>query len=379
MKENCHLEISKNNLKNNFLIFRKILENNGNNGKIFSVVKSNAYGHGILEITKILENEKCVDGFVVSNFKEAEFLRENKIKLSILCVGFISRKYFLEAFKKNIDMIFYNFDDLCYFEKLAKKNNFVANVFLKIETGTNRQGIKFENLMEFLEKIKTSKYLNLKGISTHFAKLENIENETYTNFQLQNFRKAIKIVEKRGFENVIKTASASAGLFHENLDLLFDIVRIGIIGYGLWPSQEIKNKFCKQYKIKPVLSWKTKIVQIKNLSKNDKVSYGCTFVAQAQMKIAILPVGYFEGFFRSLSNKGFVLINDKKAKVLGMVCMNMIMVDITNIEAKVYDEVIIIGKSDTKKITAEKLGKLAGTINYELVSCISSFVPKIVV
>ena len=365
MKSNSYIEISRKNLLDNFTLFKEIISKQS---KMFAVVKSNAYGHGILEVSRTLEGSGLIDGFCVNSLEEGVLLRKNKIRLPILCLGFVSEASFSSLVENKIDTVFYRLDSIREYEKVCKENNLVGNVFLKIETGTNRQGILEKDLEIFLRHIKQSSSLHLNGISSHLANVEDVINRKYFDFQMNNLR---KIKDKYFIEdlNISMASSAAFLLFPESH---FSFVRVGIAAYGLWPSKKtflsFKKKFPKK-NLKPVLSWKTNIAQIKEIPSGSYVSYGCTFRAKRKTKIAVLPVGYFEGYSRSLSGKSHVLIKGKRAPVLGRICMNMMIVDVTDIPGvSEKDKVVLIGKSGQEKISVESLAEKSRTINYEFVS-----------
>lgn len=387
------IEISRKALVHNVKTFKKLI----NHQVIFSTcVKANAYGHGIVETSKILE-KTCVDWFCVNSLEEARILRKTKIKKPVYIIGYVLKKNLDEALKLNCRLVVYNKETVVALAKAAKKLGVPARIHLKIETGNNRQGIQLNECLDFANFCRQFKEIIIEGISTHFANIEDISHDDmaklhinsktaaniqlYPKFQLDNFKKTIaELAENNILIPIAHCANSAATILFPQTH--FNMIRPGIALYGLWPSPEVKiaaEKLKKQISLKPVLTWKTRIAQIKNIPTNSYIGYGCTYKTRKTMRLAILPVGYYDGYDRGLSNKSRVLVRGKKAPVRGRICMNITMVDITNIpEAKIEDEVTLIGKDGREEITAEYLADLAGTINYEIASRINDKIPRIV-
>ncbi|MEK9183864.1 MAG: alanine racemase, partial [Patescibacteria group bacterium] len=235
------------------------------------------------------------------------------------------------------------------------------------------------DLNNFLDILKTKKYVKLEAVYSHFANVEDAANNNYAMRQLERFNKMSDKIAKRGFVGFKKHISATAAVL-----LLpkarFDMVRVGIGQYGLWPSEKVKTNYKKSLALSPVMSWKTRIIQIKQVSKGNFIGYGCSYQAKRNMIMAVLPVGYSDGYDRKLSNKGYVLIGGSKAPIVGRVCMNLTMADITDIKGvKLEDEIVLLGKQGGEEISAEYLADLIGTINYEIVTRINWQIPKIIV
>jgi len=257
-----------------------------------------------------------------------------------------------------------------------------VKVDLKIETGTFRQGLEKEQLLKLVRIIKKYPNIKIQGIHTHYANIEDTTNHDYAQKQLQKFKHIVDFLEKNNIKIPIKHTACSAAiiLFPETY---FDMVRLGIAMYGLWPSKEtfISAKERKRkINLEPVLYWKTRIAQIKIIKAGTSVGYGLTEKVSRDSKIAILPVGYWDGYDRKLSNVGSVLIKGKKSRIIGRICMNMIIVDVSHINnVKPEDEVVLLGKQKMEKITAEELAQKAGTINYEIVTRINPLIPRIII
>ena len=372
------VEISRAALTSNLFQFRKQV---GNRTKIMAVVKSNAYGHGIQEVSKIV-SQNGADWLGINSLEEGMNLREEKIKLPILIMGYIPLAKLGEAIKNNLSFVVYNQETIKQAERQASKLDKKAKVHLKVETGTNRQGIDLKEVVPFAKFCLTLKNIFLEGIYTHYANIEDTLNSDFAMEQLGKFQKALQIIKAAGVKIPIRHTACTAATILYN-QTFFDMVRVGIGLYGLWPSRETKVSAQErkiEIKLRPVLSWKTKVAQVKEVPKGETIGYGRTFKTSRKTKIAILPVGYWDGYDRGLSNSGRVLIRGRFAPVVGRVCMNMIVVDVTNIPGvKTEDEVALIGKQGKNEITAEEIAQKLGTINYEVVTRINPLLPREVV
>ncbi len=370
------VEINKNNLLHNLEQFKNLI---GDNVKIMGVVKSNAYGHGLTEVANIISDE--VDWLGVDSLIEALKLREIGIKKPILVLGYTELADLKEAVKNNISLTVYNKETI---EKLGKipihNPNLNPKIHIKIETGTSRQGVLEKDLVEFVKFIKQFPSIEVQGLSTHYANIEDTTDSSFAMSQLEAFSRATEILKNEGVEVPLRHTACSAAtiLFPETR---FEMVRLGISMYGLWSSKETKavakNKNL-ELDLKPILTWKTIVAQIKNIPADTSVGYGLTERVSRDSKIAILPIGYYDGYDRKLSSVGTVLIREKRCKVLGRVCMNMIIVDATDVEKiETEDEVVLLGRQGREEVSAEDLAGKIGTINYEVVTRINLLIPRI--
>lgn len=368
------IEINQHALKNNYEQFRNLI---GPVCNLMAVVKSNAYGHGLIDFSKLAE-KLGVDWFGVDSVVEAESLRKAGIKKPILVFGYTLQDKINDVLNNNISLTIADIETLKNLKNIDKKGK--LKIHLKIDTGMHRQGFFVSEIPEVIEIIKSmDSFLVVEGVYTHFASAKNPAFPATTFSQIEEFKKAIKLLEKSGFKKLIKHAAATAStiIFPQSH---FDLVRVGIGFYGLWPSKETREAFRDKIELKPVLSWKTTLCQIKNLSKGDKVGYDLTEVLGRSSKVAVLPIGYWHGFPRSLSSIGRVLINGSQAKVIGRVSMDMVSVDITDIKkVKVGDEVVILGRSGELIQSADDLAYLSDTINYEIITRINPLIKRIVV
>ena len=372
------VEISKENLLQNISVIRNLI---GKSRKLLAVVKSNAYGHGMIEISKIIL-KGFVDWLGVNSIDEGIELRNNKINVPILVLGYVPLRDLEDAINNDLRLTVYNIETVNKLEEIGIKLNKDIPIHIKVETGTNRQGIMGKRLSALLDFIRGNSSLKLEGISTHFANIEDTTDHSYAQFQLDEFKK----IEREFFKNepnlLRHTACTAAVLLFP--ETYFEMVRVGIGMYGLWPSKQTKVSCSmegnKIPELKPVLTWKTKIAQLKDVPDGSFISYGGTYRTTRESRIAVLPVGYYDGYSRAFSNIAHVLVKGKRAPVRGRVCMNVIMVDVTDIpDVKLEDEVVLLGKQSDEEITADHLASLAGTINYEIVTRINPVLERKVV
>ncbi len=368
------VEISKEALSNNVKQFRRII---GENVLLCPCVKANAYGHGLLECSKTFI-EAGANWLAVNSLYEAEALRAGGVVAPIYILGYVEMSELVRAVELECRLVAYNREMIEALGAIGKP----AKIHIKVETGNNRQGVFVKDLIEFVEFVKSFGNIEIEGLTTHFANVEDTTDHSYAELQLAKFNEGIKKLESIGVDVPIKHCanSAAAILFPKTH---FQLVRVGIASYGMWPSNETYLSYLKEvgdgFKLMPALTWKTKIAQIKTIPAGEYIGYGCTYKTGHETKLAILPVGYYDGYDRGI-NGGHVLICGKRAPVRGRVCMNIIMVEVTDIpEAKLEDEVILIGCSGDEEISAEQFGKWAGTINYEVTTRINERVPRIFV
>lgn len=355
MKDRVWVEISKENLENNINEIRKIMPTKA---KMMAVVKANAYGHGIINISKML-NKLNVKNFAVATLDEAITLKKNKIRGNILILGYTDFSRINEVIRYNLIQTIVDEEYAEKIDKMELKDKLRCHV--KINTGMNRIGEGFCNMDE-LEKIYKMKNLSPEGIFSHLCVSDSMKEDDikFTKAQIDKFFYATRHLEARGINVGKKHIQASYGIINYQ-DLKCDYVRPGIIMYGVH-SGEIMNPI----NLKPVLKLKARIASVKEIGEEEYVSYGRTYKATEKRKIATITIGYADGYPRSLSSKGAkVLINGKYATIIGRICMDQCIADVTDIEnVKQGDEVTLIGEE--KEISAENVANLAGTIANEL-------------
>jgi len=379
MFHNSWIEISEKNLIHNIKAHYKLLDRGV---KLSPVVKSNAYGHGMILVSQVLDKMKEVSFLSVVNLEEAIILRKNKIKKPILVLSYYgvgeSKREFMEqiefVIKNDISLMAYDLTEIKNLDKIAQNLHKKIKIHIKVETGMARVGVPYEQALNFIQKVIKLENVKIEGLASHFATTEE-SNQYFVKFQLNNFKMLIKDLDKLKINIPIKHMAASAAitLSKENH---FDAVRLGIAMYGLWPSKEnqrMTNKKYPQFNLKPVLSWKTKLFQIKKLKPDSPVGYGCTYRTTKNITMGLIPVGYYEGLDRKFSNKGYVLVKGHKCPIIGIICMNITMIDISKVsKPRVGEEVVLIGKSGKQEIKADSLAADINTINYELVTRLNS-------
>jgi len=373
------VEIDSSALSHNIQQFRKLI---GEKRKLLVMVKANAYGHGIMEVSDIVLRAGA-DWLGVDSLEEGIFLRKKGFNCPVLIVGYIPLDGLKEAVIHDLRLTVYNLEAINELAAICRQLNKKALLHVKVETGTFRQGISGEEVISFINKIQEFPELAIEGLSSHFANIEDTTDHTYAQFQLKNFNNILHELKKNNIKIPIKhmSCSASAILFPETY---FDLVRAGIGIYGLWPSKETYLSCLLQRRkpllLKPVLSWKTRIAQIKKVPKGSFIGYGCTYRTTRATVLAVLPVGYYDGYSRGLSNSSYVLIRGQRAPIRGRVAMDFIMADITDVPGiNLEDEVILIGSDGEEAITADDLALLVETINYEIVSRINPLISRIIV
>lgn len=365
------LEIDKKNLLHNVEQFRKIAPNS----QIWPVVKSNAYGHGLKEVVKVLDKDKNVSGFAVVNLDEAVAVHKiSKKPIMVLSYFSWDKKGLVTANRHKISLPVYDYEAIDRLDDLAKKFKKDFWINIKIDTGTTRLGFRPEDADKAIEYVRSKKHIKVFSMFTHYAESE-AEDLSFSNQQLETFNQ----IAGKYFDIKIHSACSAASVNLPNSQQ--DIIRLGVSLYGLWPSIAAKqNGESQGIELKPVLTWKTKIIQVKNVLAGDTVGYNRTYKCEEDCKIAVLPVGYNEGYSRLLSNKAEVLIKGQRYKVRGNICMNLCMVELPqDSDIKAGEEVVLLGHDKKQIVSAEDLARWSQTINYEVVTKISSQLPRLLV
>ena len=369
-------EINLNSIEYNF---RNIKNKLSENTKILCVLKADAYGHGAEFLVK--EYEKLgADWYGVSNIDEAVQLRNAGAKKPILIFGYTNPEMVETLYKYDISQAVFSLQYAQKLSEICEKTGSKIKIHIKVDTGMSRIGFfcqseeSINNSAKEIKQLKNLKNLEIEGIFTHFSVSDDMTNNTeYTLKQYSNFCSIIKKIENEGINIPIKHCCNSGGII-SCPGMHMDMVRAGVILYGLYPSEEVKDKI----DLKPAMQLKTVVSQVKEIPENTSVSYGRTFVSNKKMKIASVSIGYADGYSLKFSNTAELLIHGKRAKIVGRVCMDQLMIDITNIEnVKEGDEVTIFGTDNPQNISVDELAKIAGTINYEIVCLIGKRVPRI--
>jgi len=346
-----------------------------------AVVKANAYGHGMKEVAQIA-SRAGVSAFAVDELDDALELRALFPSALIVVIGYVMFHRFAEAIRENIELTVYDREGVLHAETIAASTASAARIHVKVETGTSRQGVLMDDLDDLLLEIGRSKHLVLSGLSTHFANIEDTANPEYASLQFSRFTEAVAAATRHGFspEFIHCACSAAILLFPDTHGTL---VRAGISLYGLWPTPMIEELIRKQNiscDLRPVLRWKTRIAQIKSLPTGTPISYGLTERLKQRSRIAVLPVGYWDGYDRRLSSVGEVLVGGHRCKVMGRVCMNMIMADISAVPKVEKEQVAtLIGVDGRHEVTAAELARKCQTIPYEIIARINPLLPRVIV
>jgi alanine racemase len=364
-----------------------------------AVIKANGYGHGDLLMAELIKRAG-ISWICVHSLPEAERLRRAGAKEKILLLGPFPLAEASSIIQHQLRPAIFNLEQLeALSQALLSQTKIQANtqtpkgdhhpspypVHLKIETGTNRQGLSLEELTQILPFFKQHSHICLEGLYSHFANVEDTTDHTYAQTQINRFNQAVELVEKelRAPPLIRHLSSTAATLVLPSGH--FDLVRPGIGIYGHWPSRETFLSFQHQHpgntsELQPILSWKARLTQIKNLSADESIGYGLTFKTSRPSKIGIIPIGYSDGLDRKLSNQSYMLVRGKRAYLRGRIAMNLCAIDLTDIPNPVLgEEVVVIGESGGEKITADDHAKLIGTINYEVLARINPLLPRFIV
>lgn len=342
--------------------------------KIAAVVKADGYGHGAVEISRVLENLPYLWGYAVATSNEAMQLVEAGRKKPIIILGLSFPEQFEEIVENDLRPAVCTYETAQALSDIAAEKNKVCRIHIKVDTGMSRIGFQVTpESADTVARISKLPNIMIEGIFTHFARAdESSKAPAYEQFK--QFEKMIAMVEEKGVQIPLKHCSNSAGIV-EIPECNMDMVRAGITLYGLWPSEEVDKT---KISLKPVMSLRSRVAYVKELLPGRQISYGGTFTVKKKMTVATVPVGYGDGYARGLSNKGWVLIKGQKAPICGRVCMDQCMVDVTDISGvKIGDTVTLLGKDADEEITMEQLGELSGRFNYEFACLITPRVPRI--
>jgi alanine racemase len=375
----ARVEISRTALVHNIREFRRLI---GPRRKFLAVVKANAYGHGLLEVAATAVREG-VDWLGVNSVEEGLALRGAGFTAPILVLGYAPLEALEDAVARDIRLTVYNRKTVARLAALAGSLGKTVRVHVKLETGTWRQGVAAGELAAFVRDIRRRPGLVVEGLSSHFANIEDTTKHDYPRRQLETYRAACRALEAAGPRVPLKHMSCTAStiLFREPG---FNLCRVGIGLYGLWPSKETYLSCFLDRKeplsLEPVLSWKARIAQIKKVPAGSDIGYGGTYRTTRPTVLAVIPVGYFDGYDRGLSNTAHVLAKGRRAPVRGRVAMDFFMADVTDIPGlRLEDDVTLLGADGRERISAEDLAGLAGTISYEILARINPLLPRVVV
>lgn len=348
----------------------------GKDTKIIGVIKADGYGHGAVPIGKELERLESVWGYAVATAEEAAILRRNELKKPVLVLGTVFPEQYGILAKQEIRATVYSMKQAKGIEDFAKKQGQSVRIHLKIDTGLSRLGFQVtEEAADELAQIVKMPHMIVEGIFTHFAKAD-AQDKTMAKDQFRQFLKMKEMLAQRGISIPVSHCANSAAMI-DMPKTNMSLVRAGISLYGLWPSDEVRKEHLD---LQPALSLKSRIVFLKELKPGRTVSYGATYETKKTQRIATIPVGYADGYARSLSNRGYVLIHGKAAPICGRICMDQFMADVTDIpEAAEGDTVTLIGRDGSREISMEEIGDLSGRFNYEFACDLGKRIPRVYV
>lgn len=360
-------EINLDAVRYNLESIREVLDESVS---VMAVVKANAYGHGLCEISRVL-----VDGGVnylgVATVDEALKLRKSGLAVPILVLGSVLEEEAKVAVKNDITLTLCTYEQFEFLKKISKKGKLTPRVHIKVDTGMGRIGVWHEEASEFIKEVHEDGSIEIEGVYTHFSSAGR--DELVTKMQISDFEKVLGKIEKEDINVKYKHAANSIAVVDWKKSHL-NLVRPGILFYGVYP----KRSFTRDFKLKPVMNLKTKIVHLKDAPPGRSISYGRTYITQKNTKIATIPIGYADGYGRILSNKAKALVRGRYVRIVGMVTMDQTLLDVGGIKnVSVGDEVVLIGKQGDSEISIERIAKLAGTIPYEILSAITDRVPRV--
>lgn len=336
-----------------------------------AVVKSNAYGHGLFDFARAI-TRLGVDVLAVDSVVEAFALRKVGIKKPILVLGFTLSEHFEKAAAENISITVSNFEHLRALAKTTRP----PRIHIKIDTGMHRQGFLPEDVpvvIRFLQK--KLPHIKIDGLYSHLAGAKNPKDTAGTKKQIVEFEKVRVAFKEAGFNPACHLAATSGTIAYPKTH--YDMVRIGIGLYGMWPSAALKKFYGRKITLAPILSWKTIISEIKDLPRGSKIGYNGTTTLARASKVAVCPIGYWHGYPRTLSRKAEVICRGKRVPVLGNISMDMIVIDVTRVpHARIGDTVTLIGREKNVAVTADELAELTGTVNYEIVTRLNPLIQK---
>ncbi|WP_003544393.1 alanine racemase [Desulfotomaculum nigrificans] len=369
MQEPIWAEIDLGAIRHNIKEVRRLV---GPDREIMAVVKANGYGHGAVPVARAALSAGATR-LAVARLNEAMVLRQAGINVPILVLGFIPPEQLAAALTNHITLTLYRTDLAEEISRVAQKLGQPAVIHLKVDTGMGRLGFIPEQGIEEVKRVSQLAGLKLEGIYTHFAAADETD-KSYTRWQLDRFLSFISALEEQGVTFALRHCANSAAII-DHPEAYLDMVRPGIIIYGLYPSEEVNKS---RVDLRPAMALKTRVAHLKTVKPGTKISYGCTYTVPRETVIGSLPLGYADGYPRLLSSRGQVIIRGQRAPIVGRVCMDQSMVDVGHIPGvKVGDEVLIFGRDGADYLPVEEVAAWLGTINYEMVCLVGARVPRI--
>lgn len=381
MLHTSRIELSKSAYAKNFQFIQKTL---GDKTRYSSVVKGNAYGHGIAQFTPMVESFG-VDHFSVFSAIEAEeVLKNTKNNPTVMIMGMLDLPQLEWAIEHDVEFFVFDKDRLHHAQAIARRMGKQAKIHLEIETGMNRTGIQEHELKEVLSFISKADSIAFNGLCTHYAGAESIANYYRVQQQIKKFNELQEQIRDSGLvPNLHHTACSAASIRYPETQM--DLARIGILQYGFFPTREVLVDYQTKHEmvdepLSRIISWKSQLMDVRTVKKGEFIGYGTSYLANEEMVIGLIPVGYSNGFSRSLSNQGRVLIRGQRVSVIGMVNMNMLSVDLTSVQgAEKGDEIVLIGRQGENEISVASFGEFSDQVNYELLTRLPKDLPRVVV
>lgn len=383
VKHSSRIYLSQSALTNNINFIRKKI---GPKPIISSVVKANAYGHGIRTFVTMAEKAGVRHFSVASAWEAEEVLHSRQQDSNIMIMGILYEEDIPWAIENEIEFYVFNLDRLPITMECARKIGKKAIIHLEVETGANRTGLQKNEFPEALNYLKKyNAWLEFRGLCTHFGGAESLSNRFKLDAQHKSFNEFYSICKKKKILPLHRHMACSAAIFSEPSSI-YDMVRIGVLQYGFWPSPDIYYMHLQETgkandkPLKRIVTWKTDIMDIRHVKTGEFIGYGTAFQATQDMKVAVLPLGYSNGYPRALSNQGHVLIGGKKSPIVGLINMNLFMVDISHLdEVKVGDEVVLIGRQNKGVINVSSFTNFTQLVNNEMLSRLPAAIPRKIV
>ncbi len=386
VRHSSRIELSQSSLTGNINFIRKKV---GDTTRISSVVKANAYGHGIHEFVKMCEKAGVNHFATASAFEAEEVLQAKSPASDIMIMGILYPDDISWAIEHGIEFFVFNYDRLPKVLELARQLGTKAKVHLEVETGANRTGLPAHEVSKSIDFIKkNNEFIEFTGICTHFGGAESFSNQFKIEMQHSRFKEFLKICTKKKISPKYRHIACSAAALAYP-DTLYDMVRIGVAQYGFWPSPDIyfmhmqtvqKPRRKSNGALKRIITWKTDIMDLRDVDAGEFIGYGTAYQATQNMKVAVLPLGYSNGYPRAQSNRGHVLIRGKKAPIVGLINMNLFMVDVSHIQSvAVGDEVVLVGRQQNNTINISSFTNVTQLLNNEVLSRLPAAIPRKIV
>ncbi len=369
---NSHVVVHTDAIRQNLSEIKK----RAGGSKVVVMVKSNAYGHGLELVVNALDD--TADMFGVNSVEELRTIRTIS-KKPVLILGYVCKHEIEAAVRLNGTLVISDFEHVLEIDRLGKRLRKTIPIHVKVDTGMGRLGMLLHEIPRFLAKLQSMSNISIAGVCSHFSNIEDTVDRTHMKRQLHAFSIACGLFEEAGYRNFATHIENSAGFMEYTREYgSFSLIRVGAALYGQWPSEHLQMKHAQHLALSPTLEWKSIIAHTKLIPEKFPVGYGCSFITTKPTRIAVIPIGYADGYARKLGNKGVVLIHGKRCPILGAISMNMMVADVSDITGvQCEDEVVLIGTQVTERITPEEIAVKAGTTSREITTRIREAIPRI--